>query len=48
VPELPLGSVGDVAVLEGELTRDRLEAVIRRIKLLGGRVHAVLPADRQT
>src|SRR3954463_1156789 len=47
VPELPLASVGEVVVLEGQLTRDGLEAAIRRIELLGGRVHAVLPAGSQ-
>jgi hypothetical protein len=47
VPELPLASVGDVVVLEGQLTRDGLEAVLRRIQLLGGRVLAVLPAGSQ-
>jgi hypothetical protein len=45
VPELPVAAVADVVMLEGQLAREALEVVIRRIQLLGGRVRAVLPAE---
>lgn len=45
VPELGLSSVADVALVEGELLVDALQPVLRRIRLLGGRVVAVVADD---
>jgi hypothetical protein len=42
IPELPLTSVSDVSVLEGELLPEACDRVVRRIALLGGRVVAIL------
>jgi hypothetical protein len=41
VPELQLSSVSNVNVLEGNLSAPALQAALRRIALLGGRIVAV-------
>ncbi len=41
VPELQLSSVSDVNVLEGNLSAPALQAALRRIALLGGRIVAI-------
>ena len=41
VPELQLSSVSNVNVLEGDLYAPALQAALRRITLLGGRIVAV-------
>jgi hypothetical protein len=41
VPELHLSSVSNVSVLEGNLSAPALQAALRRVALLGGRIVAV-------
>jgi hypothetical protein len=41
VPELPLTSVADTCILEGELLPEGFAAVVRRVELLGGTIVAV-------
>lgn len=45
VPELYLSSVSNVSVLEGKLSAPALQAALRRVALLGGRVVALFRTD---
>jgi hypothetical protein len=47
VPELPLTSVADACILEGELLPEGFAAVVRRVELLGGTIVAVFGDDAE-